>query len=53
MFKRTIIGQYHKITVDHLQEYINEMVFKYNHRNNERVFEVLINNCLMNSNAFS
>ena len=52
MFKRAIMGQYHKITADHLQEYINEMVFKYNHRNNERAFEILINNCLMNSNAF-
>jgi transposase-like protein len=51
MFKRAIMGQYHKITIDHLQEYINEMAFKYNHRNNEKAFELLINNSLTVSNA--
>ena len=53
MFKRAIMGQYHKITTDHLQEYINEMAFKYNHRNNKIAFEVLINRCLNNFNAFT
>jgi transposase-like protein len=53
MFKRAIVGQYHKITSKHLQEYINEMVFKYNYRNNKRTYNILINNCLMHSNAFS
>ena len=52
MFKRAIMGQYHKITTDHLQDYINEIAFKYNHRNDEKAFEVLINNSLMNPNAF-
>lgn len=53
MFKRAIMGQYHKITTDHLQEYINEMTFKYNHRNNEKTFEVLIINCLTNQMPLS
>jgi len=46
ILKRAIIGQYHKINPEHLQQYLNEIAFKYNHRNNECVFEVLINNCL-------
>jgi transposase-like protein len=46
ILKRAIIGQYHKITPEHLQEYLNEIAFKYNHRNNEYAYEVLINNCL-------
>jgi len=53
MFKRAIVGQYHKITRDHLQEYIDEMAFKYNYRNNGKSFELLINRCLTNSNAFT
>lgn len=53
MFKRAIMGQYHKITAVHLQEYINEMAFKYNYRNNERAFEVLITRCLTKSDAFT
>ena len=48
MFKRAIMGQYHKITTEYLQEYINEMTFKYNNRNNEKTFDVLIMNCLTN-----
>ena len=53
MFKRAIVGQYHKITTKHLQEYINELAFKYNYRNNTCSFEVLITRCLTNSNAFT
>jgi len=46
LLKRAIVGQYHKITPEHLQEYIDEIAFKYNHRNNENTFELLIERCL-------
>lgn len=46
MLKRAIIGQYHKITPHHLQDYLNEITFKYNHRNDKNVFELLIINAL-------
>lgn len=46
MLKRAIVGQYHKISTEHLQEYLDELAFKYNHRNNQYAFETLINNCL-------
>lgn len=53
MFKRAIVGQYHKITSKHLQEYINEMAFKYNYRNDQMSYNKLINKCLIRPNAFS
>lgn len=52
MFKRAIVGQYHKITHEHLQEYINEMTFKYNYRNNNNSFNILISKCLNRTSAF-
>lgn len=30
--KRTIIGRYHKVSKKHLQAYVDEVVFRYNHR---------------------
>jgi transposase-like protein len=44
MLKRAIIGQYHKVSSNHLQEYLNEIAFKYNHRNNKNTLETLIMN---------
>ena len=32
-FKRALIGQYHKVCEEHLHLYIDELCFKYNHRN--------------------
>ena len=46
LLKRAIIGQYHKITPEHLQDYINEIAFKYNHRHHENTFDILIDRCL-------
>jgi transposase-like protein len=45
LLKRAIIGQYHKITKDHLQEYLNELAFKYNYKNTN-MFNLLLNNLL-------
>lgn len=46
MLKRAIVGQYHKISVKHLQGYIDELAFKYNNRNNSQSFNLLLTNCL-------
>ena len=51
MLKRAKFGQYHKITPEHLQEYVNEIVFKYNYRNHANSFNMLINNCLKTKTA--
>lgn len=42
MLKRAIIGQYHKVTPLHLQDYVNEIAFKYNNRNNPYIFDTLL-----------
>jgi transposase-like protein len=47
LLKRGIYGQYHKVSIGHLQAYLNEFTFKYNHRANRSNFDLLINRCLM------
>lgn len=42
LLKRGIYGQYHKVSVKHLQSYLNEFTFKYNHRDNRSIFNLLI-----------
>lgn len=47
MLKRGIYGQYHKVTIAHLQQYLNEFTFKYNHRRNAAVYSLLVNKCIL------
>jgi transposase-like protein len=53
LLKRAIIGQYHKISPEYLQGYLNEITFKYNHRNDVDAFNILLINSLNTSNANS
>jgi hypothetical protein len=46
MLKRAVIGVYHKISIEYLQEYLNEIAFKFNHRFSKNRFEILINKLL-------
>ena len=41
MLKRSIIGQYHKVSQEHIQSYVDELSFKYNYRN-QNIFNTLI-----------
>jgi transposase-like protein len=50
LIKRSFIGQYHKISKYHLQDYLNELAFKHNNRR-ENMFNLLINNLLQNKYA--
>jgi transposase-like protein len=52
LVKRAIIGQYHKISKEHLQEYLNELAFKYNYKDTN-MFNLLLNNILQPKYAFS
>jgi transposase-like protein len=52
LVKRSFIGQYHKISKDHLQDYLNELAFKYNHRKTN-MFNLLVANLLESKHAFS
>jgi transposase-like protein len=38
LFKRSLIGSYHKVSVKHLPAYLDEMTFRYNNRENEYLF---------------
>lgn len=46
LLKRGIYGQYHKVSSTHLQAYLNEFTFKYNHRANKSNFALLIQRSL-------
>jgi transposase-like protein len=38
LFKRSILGSYHHLSVKHLQAYLDEMAFRYNNRENAFLF---------------
>jgi transposase-like protein len=38
LLKRSIIGAYHKVSVKHLDSYLDELEFRYNNRKNEWAF---------------
>lgn len=47
IIKRGIKGQYHQVSPEKLPEYIEEFVFKYNNRkDNKLMFDSLLQNCL-------
>ena len=43
MLKRAVIGVYHKISFTHLQDYLDEIAFKFNYRKVSNRFDILIN----------
>lgn len=44
LFKRSIVGSYHQLSIKHLDKYITECCFKYNNRENPGMFEMLVRN---------
>lgn len=46
LLKRGIVGQYHKVSKRHLNKYIDEFCFRYNHRNEDDVFALVLKNAL-------
>lgn len=46
IIKRGIIGQYHKVSLKYLPDYITEFVFKYNNRNDDDMFKTLVINSM-------
>jgi len=50
LFKRSIIGSYHKISVKHLDRYLDEFEFRFNNRNNPFLFRDTLLRLLQTSN---
>ncbi len=42
LFKRAVIGTYHKVSVKHLNRYLSEFNFRFNNRRNEEMFAMTI-----------
>ena len=42
LLKRGIIGQYHKVSIRYLDQYINEFCYRHNNRNNPNLFQTTI-----------
>ena len=42
LFKRAIIGSFHKISIKHLQRYLDEFAFRFNNRENEDLFGLTV-----------
>ena len=38
LFKRSVMGSYHKLSIKHMQSYLDEMAFRYNNRENDYMF---------------
>lgn len=49
LFKRQLIGQHHQISVKHLNRYLQETSFKFNNKEHEDVFSLVILNLLIGS----
>jgi len=45
LFKRGVIGSYHKVSKDYLPLYVNEFSWRYNQRHNPNAFADLITTC--------
>ena len=50
LFKRSIIGSYHQISVKHLDRYLDELEFRFNNRNNPYLFRDALLGLLSSSN---
>ena len=46
LLKRGIVGQFHKVSVEHLYKYVNEFAYRFNNRNNQSVFDLTIKRAL-------
>ena len=47
LFKRSVIGQFHSVSVKHLHRYLNETSFKFNQRENHGIFDLVVANLIL------
>jgi len=46
IIKRAVYGIYHHISLKHMQSYIDEFSFQYNHRNIDNGFDLVLRNAI-------
>ncbi len=51
IIKRQIIGQHHSVSPKYLSNYVQEVVFKYNNRKDDDMFETLVKFSMLNKNT--
>ena len=44
LFKRGVIGSFHQVSVKHLNRYLNEFTFRFNNRDAENIFALIVLN---------
>jgi len=47
LLKRGLYGIYHHVSQKYLQEYVNEFCFRYNNRNEQQAFDVILNKAML------
>ena len=52
LLKRAVTGVYHTISLTHLQSYMNEIAFKFNHKFDPCMFRTIVDNLLKYKKAF-
>lgn len=50
LFKRSIVGSYHQVSVKHLDRYLDELEFRFNNRNNPYLFRDTLRRLLASEN---
>ena len=50
LFKRSVIGSYHQVSMKHLDRYLDEFEFRFNNRNNPYLFRDTLLRLLQTSN---
>ena len=49
LFKRGLIGSFHKVSVKHLERYLAEFCFRFNSRYDEKIFAAIVTGLVMKS----
>jgi transposase-like protein len=47
LFKRGVIGSFHQVSVKHLHRYLNEFTFRFNNREAENIFAMIVMNLVI------
>ncbi len=45
IFRRGLVGSFHKVSTKYMPLYVPEFLFRYNNRNNDDIFRAAISTC--------